>query len=558
MIRYLIIILAAAFLLGGCRSDKTEQGAAGSNLPENQESSIFEKLLKTDHYIIYYSWDFSQEVMERLKKYELVIIHPYRFAMPRSLIREIQNGQDPNDPSDDVLVFAYISIGEDIRTYGLSPAQMLSNPRFQGDGSGPRVDPRADAATYRYGSLGHGPLSNIDTTGKASPGGSGFASYYLDDNDHDGFPDINPSFSCAYVNAGDPAWFTVLNEMTYEKDGFPGIRELLGPESSGGLGFDGLFLDTVDTCAPNYFSSLSQFEWTTPGYQQFIKTLKTAYPDKLILQNRGLFFFNPIVHHFKFTTRQYIDALFFESYRLNSNSYETFTPLYFDDNRYNYTTKIMAEANRPDGFKVLSLGYAEGPGIAHETLLGLSSEGFSDLISDIEFTQNQAGFRHYITDAAIIYLNDFVMNHSMISDSQPPVWTSTYNTSPWPPQEPLPRTGIQEVVQGPRPASVTVRWDVALDYSRPRYTLYYSSIPFDFHSVHPFENAQRQELSPEMGAGYNAWNVEANSYFAAVYPYEAHVHNLSAGQTYYFLIRASDASGNEEANETVLSFTVPQ
>ncbi len=46
---------------------------------------------------------------------------------------------------------------------------------------------------------------------------------------------------------------------------------------------------------------------------------------------------------------------------------------YSPDNLYNYAPKLMAEANRPDGFRVLSLGYAEGPGISYETLFGRST-----------------------------------------------------------------------------------------------------------------------------------------------------------------------------------------
>ena len=59
----------------------------------------------------------------------------------------------------------------------------------------------------------------------------------------------------------------------------------------GGLGCDGLLLDTVDTCAPNSYTDDSfpgktRFEWTAPGVSSFLERLRTDYPDAYILQNR--------------------------------------------------------------------------------------------------------------------------------------------------------------------------------------------------------------------------------------------------------------------------------
>ncbi len=68
----------------------------------------------------------------------------------------IQDGIDKHDPRDDVLVLAYISIGEDVRTIGLTDEDMLRDARFVGDASGPRVDPRGpdlDGQPLRLGDL---------------------------------------------------------------------------------------------------------------------------------------------------------------------------------------------------------------------------------------------------------------------------------------------------------------------------------------------------------------------------------------------------------------------
>ncbi len=87
----------------------------------------------------------------------------------------------------------------------------------------------------------------------------------------------------------------------------------------------------------------------------------------------------------------------------------------------------MAEANRPDGFRVLSLGYAAGPGLSTETLTGASSQGYDSLVEDIHVAQELTGFRHYLTDPQVRLVNDFVLRHGVLDDHAPPVWTSTFN-----------------------------------------------------------------------------------------------------------------------------------
>ena len=76
------------------------------------------------------------------------------------------------------------------------------------------------------------------------------------------------------------------------------MRETLTTSYGRGLGCDGVFLDTIDTAAPNFYTNAasnneSKFEWTAPGFSAFIRRVAATYPDQLILQNRGLFFFDP-------------------------------------------------------------------------------------------------------------------------------------------------------------------------------------------------------------------------------------------------------------------------
>ena len=95
----------------------------------------------------------------------------------------------------------------------MTPEQMRKDSRFTGDGTGPKI------------------------SSGSSPEGSGFASYYLDDNDHNGMPDFNPNFNCAYTNIGDPAWYDVLDNMTADGvDQIAGIKEILTKDSHGHIG----------------------------------------------------------------------------------------------------------------------------------------------------------------------------------------------------------------------------------------------------------------------------------------------------------------------------------
>lgn len=491
-------------------------------------------------YMIYYG-ELDDEIIEKAMEYKVVILHPKMGDVTRDQVQRIR--------ASGTIVLGYIAIGEDLRTAGMTPEEMKSDPRFTGDGSGPRVDPRPSGTTS---------LDGVNPGGNPSPGGTGYASYYLDDNNFDGKPDINPIFNCAFTNIGDPAWFEVLEQMTIDgREKIPGIKEILTDEYGRGLGCDGLFLDTIDTCAPNAYTDDSspnktKFEWTAPGVAQFMKTLKEKYPDKLILQNRGIFFYNPQLAHYKYNPRTYVDYVMFESYMLDSNTTTLCYGGYAADNRYNYAPKLIAEASRPDGFQVLSLGYAEGPEEYHlkETLLGNSSDGLEPLLEDIAVAQDEAGFMHYITDGGVVLVNDFVITHESKVDNAAPTWSSTYNTSTsWPPEAPTPRVGIQQAE--PMEDGVILRWDVAMDRNPVTYVLYYQTEPFDFKKDPELKNATSLELVPEVGDGYE------NGVGPNVYPFQAKLEGLGSKKTYYFLIRARDRSENhnEDDNQVTIKAT---
>ena len=84
-------------------------------------------------YMIYYG-KLNSKLIRQAKQYDVVILHPKQGNLTRSQVREIQ--------SAGTCVLGYLSIGEDLRTAGMTPEDMLKDWRFTGDGSGPRVDGR--------------------------------------------------------------------------------------------------------------------------------------------------------------------------------------------------------------------------------------------------------------------------------------------------------------------------------------------------------------------------------------------------------------------------------
>ena len=559
---------------GTTSSGPTPAPAAGPD--PNEGLDVRKMAADANSYAITYG-SLDDDKIQTLKNYPLVIVHPYGGNITRSQIHQIKQGLDPNDPSDNVVVLCYISIGEDSRTFNLTDEQMKADQRFAGDGSGPSIDPRgaaADGTTL----LGINPLG--------TPTNGGFASYYVNDNAvacngaADKKPDRNNIFKTRFINAGDPLWYNTLNDMIMDESTHtpPGLKELLTTEKGRGLGCDGVFLDTIDTAAPNSYTNCSdenhsKSEWTAPGFAAFMGRLRNDYPDKVILQNRGLFFFDPREPHYQVSARGTIDIAFFESFRLDNDS--TDTKPYFLDNKFNTTPKLMAEANRPDGFKVLSLGYANGfdapkPGIDIQTLLSTTygtGTGFAELYTDMQ-EAHAVGFRHYLTSATVDFVNSFVKRFEDMTDRSAPVWSSVYNANYGYPDNaldaPIPRKGIQQAVSGGA-GSVTVKWDIALDMNKVSYVLYYKTAPFDFTADPGLTSATRVVLRPDAPAVANdysnVWNsgdrsmAVRNQGMQAVYPYQQTITGLQQGTAYYFVIRAKDSQGNEDTNLVFLTAT---
>jgi uncharacterized protein (TIGR01370 family) len=130
-------------------------------------------------------------------------------------------------------------------------------------------------------------------------------------------------------------------------------------------GYDGVFLDTVDT--------VDAFPDTIPGMIALIEGLREAYPDALLVQNRGF----TIVED----TAPFVDAVMFEDV---STTYD------FDAERYERVDNmedaaLMTDVKEQTGLPILALDYvAEGDTETAQDVIAIAQEyGFIPSISTI-------------------------------------------------------------------------------------------------------------------------------------------------------------------------------
>jgi hypothetical protein len=468
----------------------------------------------TQPYCIYYgNWTTAQVNYARTN-YHLVILHPAS-NITASQIATIQRGKDNiAGTADDVRVLAYLSIGEDDR----------NGAPVAGDRMGPRVDPRASD---------NDPLSGItNIIGLPSAGGTNYASYYLNSRSNQtGTPDENSNFGSYYVNAGAPAWWDVLQTMAKTASGQSGLQEILSTNYGNALNCDGVFLDTVDTAAPNAWGT--PYEWTAPGMQGLIQRIHTNYPGKLLMANRGLFFFDANLKTYPYNIRPFVDMVMFESY-YSDTSTNLVSPS-FPDNKYDFAPKLNAEAGRPDGFNLFVVDYDHTP-----------PQPAATVNQDYVESMGIQGWPLYRTNP---YL-DAALNTNSLAwlttniDVQPPVWDSTAATGP---TLPVSRIGVQEVVAGS--GSATVYWDVARDQTGPvRYNIYYST----GGTVNFATATKLAHVVPGIPANYNYPTGTG----PGIYPYCYTVTGLQNGRTYSFAVRAEDGCSPVHEDTNIVSITV--
>ena len=134
----------------------------------------------------------------------------------------------------------------------------------------------------------------------------------------------NRNWGSLFVDAGQQGW-----------------RDLMTAETGKLLdyGFDGVFLDTVDTATDVQPTSV-------PGMIQLIEGLRAAYPDALLVQNRGFEIAEQVAPS--------IDAVMFEDL---STSYDFDTLTYLRVDNSGEADRMVALHDRT-GLPILSLDYA--------------------------------------------------------------------------------------------------------------------------------------------------------------------------------------------------------
>jgi hypothetical protein len=480
------------------------------------------------NYLLYYGgWD--RGIIETVYGYDLVILDAHRGPRPSQVgpvVRRIRAGKNgiPGD-QDDVVVLGYISLGEDVRTFGNTPA-------LPGDGRGPA-----------YWDI---------EQGKYVYQNRGIASYYLDEKQgeqdlpgHDGLPDRHGTWGACFVNPGDPDWQAFLLGL----DGRAGV-----PYSTHVLldliGYQGLFLDTPEVADPWHGTG-----YTAQGLYEAIGSLRQNFPGAVLLLNRGVFLFVPqFPVQYRWNPRKFIDIGLFESHFLDSDYHLGDRPFsrspYFKQNTIFYDQKIQAELGRTDdSFQLmLSLDYAADPDRLAQDHPDVFREAIGSSVSSY-------GRIQLITTRLVDATPTLMRDEPPPEDHETPVWGSTatgfaeFLPGPRPDfmvagiedrEAKPPRVGVQKAIPGD--GQVTLRWDVAMDQTLPvKYNVYYSELwPFDIEKAKGLLN-----VATELGADYVDRSLGSAD---DGLPYQTTVTGLQNGKTTYFVVRAED-SGKAAAGE---------
>jgi hypothetical protein len=169
--------------------------------------------------------------------------------------------------------------------------------------------------------------------------------------------------SVGEISPNDP-WIT---DGTVPRSWIPGRNRNWGSGKLLDYGFDGVFLDTVDTATDVEPTSV-------PGMISLIEGLRTAYPDALLVQNRGFDIAEQVAGS--------IDAVMFEDLS-TSYDFDNLTYLRVDNSD---EADRMVELRERTGLPILSLDYAppEDHATAARAVRIARGYGFVPAVSTIE------------------------------------------------------------------------------------------------------------------------------------------------------------------------------
>ncbi|MCM3749887.1 fibronectin type III domain-containing protein [Paenibacillus pasadenensis] len=370
----------------------------------------------------------TQTQLNTLKTYDLVILEPtiriinvaknqfYFETFTPNQVNEIKRGTDGIlGTADDVIVLAYISVGELATSSvftGFTGNMTIQNgkdvgllpPNYNGP-SGPLHGPNPwnynasgiyinveggviPDGTYNSGYNGYAGISiseDYSQTGSLlSWGNNGLMPWYLDQQgtwmtdtrymyggywkSGDGVVDTNKTYGGGYINGGDPAWKKLITFMTdkLEHD----------------AGYDGVFLDTVDTPDPiggagptTSWGPRGNFGFTAKGMVELVEAVKAVDPSKIVAANRAYWYFNPDEGTSQFAARYRHAINIFLTESWYHNPYITSGSKFYDENPAfagNWNTNsssptyrsrdnfggfwkdyMNAHANQSDGFNII-------------------------------------------------------------------------------------------------------------------------------------------------------------------------------------------------------------
>ena len=479
----------------------------------------------SSRFLLYYGDDFSAENMQKMKTFDVVVLHPNSAGVTPKVVKELQD-------AGVAYVLGYISIGEDT--------------------------PQEDELPITH--LGKGPIYIDEETQQKVYQNTGIASFYMDsvynpeltNYDHDSVADTNGIFGGYYIYPNSD-WRWVINEMRIggsplfsQRKYAAGLKQIAGERDAGQLesklanfGFDGFFLDTIDTAGP--YSGIGWYPWAVEEMQKTVKFISDTYPDKVIVANRGAYYYQAGLHNsiydikpVDYSIRPYINAMLFESYMLDSDPSHQGKSPYFLDNHINIAPKLISEANRPDGFTILSLDY----------MMDRSPDLYDELFTTVV---KQNGWLSYLTLRGKINTVDLdylakLDNASLMKDTQPPEWM---HTGKYANQSTPARVGVQKVIPGENSNEMIVFWDSAKDQSLPvKYNISIAS-KADFSDQIKFSHV-KFEKNP-------AWDDDPANHVANQYTLQ----NLPK-KNYFVRVTAEDSSPdqNEDQNTVTLSLNL--
>ena len=283
-------------------------------------------------YCVYYGpWD--DRKLAQAHDFDLLVFHPgptLQNLTPEQAakLRVGRDGQ-PNT-ADDVLLIAYISIGEseDVPRGPAGAAAPGDGPvRFDAD-KGLLPTHQAyptwflDERRYHFNAQGFYDW-RADGLPRLEPG-------------QDGLPDMNGKWNSFFVNVGDPGWHQFVLDRARR------IDVKLQP--------DGFFLDTLDTASP-----WGDYPWLAKDMALLVQKLRQQLPTKLLIGNRGLFLFEKYAD----LMRPSLNGVMFESFISEWDWYRHVGAdhAWLGGNVHALDHFVVPEAARPDGFHLFFLNY---------------------------------------------------------------------------------------------------------------------------------------------------------------------------------------------------------